>query len=147
MLDVAALVARVRGNKVYLDTNIFIYVLNDTPNLAQPCLALLQACADRQVLGLTGDATLAELLVKPLQHNNAAAVAAVRALLVEDGAITLLSHDRHCFERAAHLRAAHGLKMVDALHLATAMQAGAACFITNDQRFPTLATVECLSLS
>jgi hypothetical protein len=37
--------------------------------ISQPSLALLQACADRYLLGLTGDATLAALLVKPLQHN------------------------------------------------------------------------------
>jgi predicted nucleic acid-binding protein len=147
VLDVPALVARMLGHKVYLDTNLFIYVLNDTPALAEPSLALLQACADRQLLGLTGDATLAELLVKPLQRNDAAAVAAVRALLIDDGAVQLLGHDRATFERAAQLRASHGLKMLDALHLATALQAGAACFISNDQRFPRLASIECLSLA
>jgi predicted nucleic acid-binding protein len=146
VLNVEALVARARGHKVYLDTHIFIYVLNDTPLLAGPSLNLLQACADRHLLGLTGDATLAELLVKPLQRNDAAAVAAVRALLLDDGAITLVPHDRPCFERAAHLRATHGLKMVDALHLATAIQAGASCFISNDQRFPASGLLECLSL-
>jgi hypothetical protein len=59
-------------------------VLNDTPLLAGPGLNLLQAWADRHLLGLTGDATLAELLVKPLQRNDAAALAAGRALLVDD---------------------------------------------------------------
>lgn len=146
MLDVPGLLARWRGCKVYLDTNIFIYVLNNTPVYAEPCLALLQACADRQLMGLTGDVTLAELLVKPLQANDAAAVAAVRDLLMEDGAIALLNHDRTTFEEAARLRAKHGLKMVDALHLATARQAGAVCLISNDRQFPVLSDIECLSL-
>ncbi len=147
MLDVASLVVRLRGRKVYFDTNIFIYVLNNTPDVAQPCLALLQACEDRQLIGLTGDVTLAELLVKPLQANDAAAVAAVRELLIEDGAIGLLGHDRAAFEKAAALRAQYGLKMVDALHLATAQLAGAACLISNDLRLPSLSGLECLSLA
>ena len=147
MLDVPRLLTRLRGCKVYFDTNIFIYVLNNTADYAQPCLALLQACADRQLIGLTGDATLAELLVKPLQANDASGVAAVRELLVTDGSIALLCHDRAAFEHAAHFRAKHGMKMLDALHLATALQGGAACLITNDRKFPRLAGLECLSLS
>ena len=146
MLDVPGLLARLHGCKVYFDTNIFVYVLNNTPVYAEPCLNLLQACADRRLMGLTGDVTLAELLVKPLQVNDAAAVAAVRDLLIDDGAIGLVSHDRAAFEGAAQLRARHGLKMVDALQLATARQAGAVCLISNDRQFPALPGMECLNL-
>jgi predicted nucleic acid-binding protein len=89
---------------------------------------------------------LAELLVLPLRQNNAAAVAAVRELLIDDGAITLLPHDRATFERAAALRAQHGLKMPDALQLATALQAGAACLVSNDRRFAGVDGMECVSL-
>lgn len=146
MLDVLALVDRMRGCKVYFDTNIFIYLLNDTPELARPCLALLEACAAGHIIGLTGELTLAELLVKPLQCHDAAAVAAVRELLIEDGAIALVAHDRAAFERAALYRARHGLKMPDALHLATAQCAGAVCLVSNDHKFPSLAGMESVGL-
>ncbi len=89
---------------------------------------------------------MAELLVKPLQNNNAAEVAVVRELLLEDGAISLVSHSRKAFERAAELRAKHGLKMVDALQLATAAEAGAQCLVSNDRQFPTLPGMACVSL-
>ena len=65
---------------------------------------------------MSGDATPAELLVQPLKLNDAKAGAALRALLVESGAITLVSHSQKAFERAAELRAKHALKMVDALN-------------------------------
>ena len=147
MLDVPSLLTRLHGRKVYFDTNIFIYVLNDTPTWAAPSLLLLEACAARQIVGLTGDVTLAELLVKPFQANDAAAVAAVKELLVEDGAIHLVSHERAAFERAAQHRARHGLKMADALQLATAQGAGASCLISNDRQFPTLPDIECVNLA
>ncbi len=146
MLDVPALLARLRSRKVYFDTNVFIYVLNGTPGLAQPCLELLDACAQGAVQGFAGDITLAELLVQPLRQNDASAVAAVRELLIEDGAITLLSHDRTAFERAAALRAQHKLNTPDALQLVTALQAGAACLISNDQQFPALPDIEYVSV-
>lgn len=146
MLDVPDLLARMHGRKVYFDTNIFIYVLNNTPGFAQPCLQLLEACAAGRIAGLTGELTLAELLVKPLQLNDAAAVAAVRDLLIDDGAIALVGHDRAAFERAALHRARHGLKLPDALQLATAQLAGAACLVSNDRKFPTLPDIESVSL-
>jgi predicted nucleic acid-binding protein len=146
VLDVPALLSRVAGTKVYFDTNIFIYLFNDTPGLAAPCVQLLDACAQGVIQGLTGDLTLAELLVQPLKHNDAAAVAVIRELLIEDGAITLLGHDRTAFERAATLRARYGLKMPDALHIATAQQSGATCLISNDRQLPTLVGLECINL-
>jgi predicted nucleic acid-binding protein len=145
-MDASALIARHRGQTIYFDTNIFIYVLNASVTYAQPCIELLQACSRQTVHGVTGDVTLAELLVKPLVLNDAAGVAAVRELLIEDGAITLIGHSRKVFEQAALVRARHGLKMVDALQLATAIEAGARCFVSNDRQFPPIPGMECVSL-
>lgn len=146
MLDAQAFLKRHAGARVYFDTNIFIYVLGQHNRYTNLCLGLLQACADSNILGLTGDVTLAELLVKPLQANDAAAVAAVRELLISESAISLVSHSRRAFELAAELRAKHGLKMVDALQLATACEAGAQCLVSNDRQFPPLLGIECVSL-
>jgi predicted nucleic acid-binding protein len=146
VLDVPALLRRIAGGKVYFDTNIFIYLINDTPDLAAPSVGLLDACAQGVIQGLTGDLTLAELLVQPFKRNDAAAVALVRELLIDDGAVNLLGHDRSAFERAAALRARYGLKMPDALHIATALQAGATCLISNDRQFPLIADLECVNL-
>jgi predicted nucleic acid-binding protein len=146
LLDAGEVAGRFSGKRVYLDTNVFIYLLGASEKFGPLCLALLQACAERRILGVTGDVTLAELLVKPLQSNDAAAVAAVRELLIDDGCVDLVSHSRKAFERAAALRAEHGLKMVDALQLATAQEVGAACLISNDRQFPALDGIEALSL-
>ncbi len=142
MPGITDVVARHAGRRVYLDTNLFIYVLNGAPGLAEQCVSLLDACCRNEVHGATGDLTLAELLVQPLRHNDVAAVRAVREMLVESGAVTLISHDRACFERAARLRAAHALKMPDALHLATALGCEAACFVSNDRGLPAVAGIE-----
>ena len=49
MLDVSSAIVRMRGATVYIDTNIFIYVLNNTPVWAAHSLALIEACATRQI--------------------------------------------------------------------------------------------------
>lgn len=64
------------------------------------------------------------------------------------GAVSLvtLSVSREIAELAAELRAKHGLKTPDAIHLATARHAGASFFITNDDRLPALAGLEVVVL-
>ena len=42
------------------------------------------------------------------------------------------SHDAQIFDLTAQLRAKRGLKFIDALHCATAIQAGCKFFVTND---------------
>jgi predicted nucleic acid-binding protein len=50
-------------------------------------------------------------------------------------------------QRAAELRATHGLRTPDAIQLATAMDAGAAALLTNDTRLRTVAGLEVLILA
>jgi hypothetical protein len=52
--DVAACHA---GKRVYLDTKLFIYVLNGVLGLAEHCVSLLDACCRNEVHGVTGDLT------------------------------------------------------------------------------------------
>ena len=66
MRGIADVVARHAGRRVYLDTKLFIYVLDGVLGLAEHCVSLLGACCRNEVHGVTGDLTLAELRVQPL---------------------------------------------------------------------------------
>ena len=46
--------------------------------------------------------------------------------------LSIQSHDAEIFDLTAQLRARRGLKFIDALHCATAIQAGCRFFVTND---------------
>lgn len=72
-----------------------------------------------------------ELLTKPLRDHEAAEVAELAGLL---GRLDLLPTDRVTAELATALGAAYGLRAVDAVHLATAVGAGADRFVTNNSR-------------
>lgn len=75
-----------------------------------------------------------ELLTKPLRDHEAAEVAELSGLL---GRLELLPTDRVTAELATALGAAYGLRAVDAVHLATAVGAGADRFVTNNSKdFP-----------
>ena len=78
---------------------------------------------------------LPELLAKPLRDGSTAEVAELSALL---GRLDLLPTDVATAELATAIGAAYGLRAAEAIHLATAVGAGADRFVTNNQRdFPT----------
>jgi predicted nucleic acid-binding protein len=82
-----------------------------------------------------------ELLTKPLRDGPESEVEALAVLL---GRLELRPVDEAVAELAAVLGAAHGLRPADAVHLATAVAAGAERFITNNASdFPkTIAEVD-----
>jgi predicted nucleic acid-binding protein len=71
-----------------------------------------------------------ELLTKPLRENAADELDELSSLL---GRLDLLPTDEATAELAAALGAAYGLRAVDAVHLATAVGAGADRFLTNNR--------------
>ena len=50
-----------------------------------------------------------------------------------EGVVRLVPLEREIFEHGARLRALHGLKLIDALHVATAVHHRANVFLSNDQ--------------
>lgn len=81
------------------------------------------------VAGIGSVLLIPELLIKPLRDGADAEVDALAALL---GRLDLRPTDEALAELAAALGAAHRLRGTDAVHLATAVAAGADRFITNN---------------
>ena len=74
---------------------------------------------------------LPELLSKPLRQEDEAQVRLLRSYLQR---LTLLAVDRAVGALAAQLGAAYGPRAADAVHLATAVHAGAERFLTNNRK-------------
>lgn len=84
---------------------------------------------------------LPEVLAKPLRTGDDAELAALGAVL---GRLDLRPVDEATARLAVALAAAYRLKAGDALHLATAVGAGADRFVTNNRRDfpPTIAEID-----
>ena len=122
-----------QGNRVYFDTNIFIYFLEKDETYFERCLPFFQAVSDGSIIGVSGDLAIAELLVKPLSMQDIFSAGKVRSLF-DDGFFEALSHNRETLELAAHIRATQKLSMVDAIHLATAIHNNCSHIVTNDEK-------------
>jgi predicted nucleic acid-binding protein len=76
-----------------------------------------------------------ECLVQPLRNHDATLIDDYRAFF-DAGQLQVVELTPNVVERAAELRARHGLKTPDALQAASALEVRGEClFLTNDRRF------------
>lgn len=114
---------------IYLDSCLVIYLVEpDNPYMAR-IRETIEAQPDIELA--VSPLVIMECLVGPLRSRSE--VLRSRYLRFFDQT-TVLSLDRPAFERAAELRADHGLKTPDALHLAAALTSGCTELWTNDRR-------------
>lgn len=133
------------GSRVYLDSNLLIYLFNDSPHHAPRVARILELASAAELSAVTGDLTVTEVLVHPLAAGNTVAVDSIRAFL-DTGTIEICSHTRDAFELAARVRAERRTSLADALHVATAMLAGCTHLVTNDLRMPSVPGLDVVRL-
>ena len=115
----------------YLDVNCLIYFVEKNP-LWWP--RIVARIATLRAVGGTlavSDLSRAECLVGPYKSGNAAVLASYHAVF-SDPEIQILPITPAACDRSARMRAATGLKLPDALHLAIAIEFGCGLFLTND---------------
>lgn len=116
---------------VYLDANPIIYTVEKHPVYGPLLQPLWQAVQAKTIEVVTSELALMETLVGPFKSSNASLERDYeQALLGAD--LRLLPITQPILREAARLRATTKLRTPDALHAATAQQAGCGLFITND---------------
>lgn len=138
----AATLQRMRGKRVYFDTAPLIYALENAPHFAECAIPFLQASGKRELVGFTGVATLAEMLVMPLRDKNKDYAEQLKALFLSGDVLQCTDHSTEMFLLAATLRADHRYKAIDALQMATSITLGCQFFVTNDEAFKSTDTTE-----
>jgi predicted nucleic acid-binding protein len=119
-------------SRVFWDTNLFIYLWEDFGKLSSQVLTLRNRMLTRGDELLTSAITLGEILVKPIQKQDAKAVAYYQKLIATTAAV--IPFEEKAALAYARLRADRSLRPPDAIQLACAATAGVDLFITNDIR-------------
>ena len=132
---------------VYIDTNIFIYFLERHEQYFDAVVPFFQAFSDGLSLAYTGDAVVAETLYKPYQIDDSIRISEFKAFFGDEEFITVLPHTKKVFELAAELAPKRGMKLIDALHYATAALAGCKFIFTNDLGFKSNDNLEVIHLN
>jgi predicted nucleic acid-binding protein len=112
------------------DADVLIYACVPDHPLGEPVRALFRGSGPEHV-GIGSTLLIPELLTKPTRRGAEQELRSLELLL---GRLELLAVDRFTAELAVVLGAEYGLRATDATHLATAVNAGADRFITNNRR-------------
>ena len=147
MGKIAALLARMSGKRVYMDTNIFIYFLEQREGYFECVAPIIEACEAGKFIGYTGDVAVAETMIQPYREDNLSLVANFKAFFASENFLSIQSHDAAIFDLAAQLRAKHGMKLIDALHYATALKAGCSFFLSNDAGIKSDTLMEVIAIN
>ena len=117
------------AGRVSLDAAPVIYAVEQVPGYGAAVDARLAAFG---VMPVTSELTRLECRVKPLREGDTEPLADLDAFVAD--AVTVVALTREVIDRATELRARHGVKTPDAIHLAAAGASGCEVFLTNDHR-------------
>jgi len=119
-------------SRVFWDTNLFIYLLEDSGPLFERVVNLRRSMLRRRDELVTSTISLGEVLVHPTR-NNRPDIASAYEQEITQGA-RLIPFDIEAARIFAEIRCDKTIKAPDAIQLACAAQARCDLFITNDDR-------------
>ena len=128
---VAGTLARLR--LVGLDTSLFIYAWEYNPRFGDGAQSIVEAVEAGSPRAVVSTLLLTERLVGPLRAGRLEMASRHRDRLSRFPNLTMVAPSEAICWRAAQLRAdVPRLRLVDAVHIATAIESGATAFVTND---------------
>ena len=140
------LIEDLKPGPVALDTQVFIYFIEEERRFLPLVKALFEAIDRGDLVGVTSGLTLMEVLVVPYRSGNFALADRYEALLTNSRGLRFIEVDRRLLKAAAQIRATFKLKPPDAIQVAAALVGDCNSFLTNDRRIPAVPGLKFLQL-
>jgi predicted nucleic acid-binding protein len=125
------------GDTFYRDTNIVIFAVERENQWSTVLKDLFKAIDERAIHAFTSQLTIAEILVKPIAMGADDLIGTYNQVLAPDSIINVVPSDRGILISAAEFRAKTAVKLIDAIHMATARLCACEFFLTNDESLGT----------
>jgi predicted nucleic acid-binding protein len=145
MMTIDDLLARHR--RIALDANAFIYLFEAPGPLARATGAILNAAELGRVTVVVSTMVLAEIAVGPVAGRDETLVEHYADAVQGARGVQVIPLTADIAVDVGIIRGRHRVQIPDAVHLATARQAGATAFITNDERMPSIPHLEVVRLA
>ena len=141
------LLEALQGNRIYIDTNIWIYALEGYSAFRTDLMQLFEQIQSGELTGVTSELTLAELLVQPCRAGNLDQQVLYKKAIASRQNFLVVPIFRDLLIDAANLRGRTQLKLPDAIHAVTALKAECTTFLTNDRQFQKLTDIPVVLIS
>lgn len=137
---------RRRRRLLALDTMCFVYRFEANPGFLSETRDLLSLIEAGACQGAVSVLAVTEALTVPLRQGAGEIAATYEGVFTSFPNLALVPVDLDVAKTAAALRARHGLRTPDAIHVACALRVRADAFVTADQRLARLPEIEVLLL-
>lgn len=129
------------GSRLYLDAAPIIYSVEKSIDYWNLLHGLWNSVASGDIEVVTSELSLLETLVYPIRENDTELISAFETLLTGSD-VRLLPVTAAILRSAANFRATQNFKTPDAIHAATAFLSSCTHFISNDDGFRRLTTID-----
>ncbi len=124
-----------QGRPVTVDTAPLIYVLDGDTRFAPRYLPVFEAAERGDISVVLSSVTVAEVLVGPLLGGDEPLAQRYLDAMNDTPNWTVWPVDLDVAQRAARIRAQTGLRLPDAIQVATALASGSSALVTHDRDF------------
>lgn len=129
-------------NKIFIDTSIFIYYLEDNERYCDKIINLIEFCVLNNISFVTSTIAYMEFCVKPYEMKKEEVIKKFQELLI-DFDIKVYGINIQVADIAAKLRSKYkGIKAMDALQISTAIYSSSNKFITNDRKLKSIDEID-----
>ena len=129
-----------------VDTMVFVYHFEAHEQFGPAAGRLLQAAEEGRCRLVCSILTLLEILVVPKRNGQEELCRRYREVFQSFPNLAVLALETEIAEIASDLRARYSVRTPDAIHIATAIRAGAAAFISGDGRLNRIEELPILRL-
>jgi predicted nucleic acid-binding protein len=123
------------GSRVTIDSAPIIYLLEENPTFLAPYLALFERIDKGELEAVISAVTLAEVLAGPLRHGNEILADRYYQALTVSPNWRFQPMTAEISLVAARVRARYGIRLPDAVQVATAIASQSIALITHDRDF------------
>jgi predicted nucleic acid-binding protein len=135
-----------QGSSVYVDSNVFIYFIEKVPGFFDASNTMFMALAQCDARIISSELSVAECLYLPSRDGHSRLVGVYEQFFAPAGDVTLLALTGAIARMASQAGGGLGLKLLDAIHYVSALQAGCTHFLTGDKAFKSSAELQVIKL-
>lgn len=134
------------GKTILLDTNCFIYYLENNPKYADKLEKVFRGIQDGNNNAFMSIISFLEILVKPKKDNNIFIENKYKLMLTNYPNLSIIDMEYNIADIASRLRANYKIKTPDAIIVATGIAMNVDYIITNDIRLKNICNNEGLDI-
>lgn len=134
--------SRAALSPIALDTGPWILWIEQNQAFLPVVEPIFRAIEEGRATAVTSVMTVLEVLTGAKRRKDDVLVRRYESLFTESAGVVVLDIDMDIARRAAELRAKYGVRTADAIHLATALAAGASAFVTTGRRLARVKEIE-----